>query len=64
MVVGQRLLNFLSFNKILSCHQFSFVPGKSTTLHLIDVVDKWMRALEEGDSCFFVVVVFLVFMDF
>jgi hypothetical protein len=35
-------------NKLFSNKQYGFIEGKSTALQLLEVIDKWSEALDEG----------------
>ena len=52
------LLRYLVERKLISPHQFGFMPQKSTTLQLLYLTDRWFRALERGKN------ITAVFMDF
>lgn len=55
---SRSLCNYLVDNSLVSDHQFGFLPGRSTTLQLLHVYDKWLCALDAGRG------VAAVFMDF
>ncbi len=57
-IQSEALCHYLVRNSILSDHQFGFLPGRSTTLQLVYVCDRWLEALDEGQG------VLAVFMDF
>ena len=40
------LLDFLKNNCISSDRQYGYLPGRSTTLQLLTVLDKWTEALD------------------
>ena len=42
------LLDFLCENNILSNKEYGFIPGRSTILQLLNVLDKWMEAISNG----------------
>ena len=42
------LLDFLHENNILSNKQFGFLPSRSTILQLLNVLDKWTEAINNG----------------
>ena len=52
------LLRYLVERKLISPHQFGFMPQKSTTLQLLYLTDRWFRALERGKN------ITAVFLDF
>ena len=41
-------MNFLVANKLLSSKQYGFIPGRSTELQLLTVLDHWTKCLELG----------------
>ena len=57
-IQSQRLLKHLVEQQLISPHQFGFIPGKSTTMQLLHLTEKWFRALEQGKN------VTAVFLDF
>ena len=52
------LLKHLVDQQLISPHQFGFIPGKSTSMQLLYLTEKWYRALERGKN------VTAVFLDF
>ena len=46
----KRLSSFLVKNKLLTNHQFGFLPGRSTTQQLVYVVDKWLQTQDKGSA--------------
>ena len=55
---SRSLTRYLVSQKILSDHQFGFLPGRSTTTQLVYLFDQWSRTLEQQNSTA------VVFMDF
>ena len=47
-LIKETLLEFLKNTNALSDRQFGFLPGKSTALQLLNVLDKWTEALNNG----------------
>ena len=47
-LIKENLLEFLQKMNALSDRQFSFLPGRSTVLQLLNVLDKWTKALDNG----------------
>ena len=45
-------------HRLITDHQFGFVPGKSTTHQMLCIVDDWLQALDDGKG------IAAVFMDF
>ena len=58
VIQSSRLLSYLCDHKLISDHQFGFMPGRSTTHQLLYIIDKWSKALDHGNG------VAAVFMDF
>ena len=48
LLIKETLLEFLKNTNALSERQFSFLPGRSTVLQLLNVLDKWTEALDNG----------------
>ena len=42
-IKSARLLSFLTTNKLISPHQFGFVPRSSTVHQLVYIIDKWTQ---------------------
>ena len=57
-IQSQRLLTHLVKHNLISTHQFGFMPGRSTTMQLLYITDRWIRALEKEHQ------VSAVFLDF
>ena len=57
-IQSKRLSSFLLKNKLLTDHQFGFLPGRSTTQQLVYVVDKWLQTQDKGSASVW------VFLDF
>ena len=49
-IQSKRLSSFLVKNKLLTDHQFGFLPGRSTTQQLVYVVDAWLQTSDKGGS--------------
>ena len=41
-------MNYFIVNKLFSTKQYGFIEGRSTTLQLLNVIDKWSQDLESG----------------
>jgi len=41
-------MKYLTDNKLISSRQYGFIKGKSTSLQLLHVLDKWTNYLEHG----------------
>ena len=57
-IQSSRLLSYLTTNRLISDHQFGFIPGRSTTHQLLYIVHQWAKALDDGKG------VAAVFMHF
>jgi hypothetical protein len=42
------LIDHIDKNKLFSDKQYGFIKGRSTTLQLLEVVDKWTEAIDDG----------------
>ena len=49
-IQSARLLSFLTTNKLISPHQFGFVPRSSTVHQLVYIVDKWTQTRDNGGN--------------
>ena len=49
-IESSRLLSFLTTNKLISPHQFGFVPRSSTVHQLVYIIDKWTRTQDTGSN--------------
>ena len=58
-IIRDHLLKYLKDNKILSNKQYGFVPGRSTVLQQLNVLDQWTEAT---DNRFYVDVIYYDFM--
>ena len=57
-IVSNRLLSYMTRNKLISTHQFGLLPQKSTVMQLVYVINQWLNTREKGrESC-------AIFMDF
>lgn len=57
-IVREKIMAHLMKHKLLSDKQFGFIPGRSTVLQMLHVMDEWTRILDEGGE------VDVVYMDF
>ena len=48
-IQSSRLLSYLTTNRLISDHQFGFIPGRSTTHQLLYIVHQWAKALDDGN---------------
>ena len=49
-IVRERIISFMKNEKLFSNRQYGFISGRSTQLQLLEVLDKWTEALDEGHS--------------
>ena len=49
-IQSRRLLQYLVRHTLINPHQFGFLPGRSTVLQLVYIVETWVRALDQGKS--------------
>ena len=58
-IIKDHILKYLKDNNILSKKQYGFLPGRSTVLQLLIVLDQWTEAIDNG---FYVDVIYCAFM--
>ena len=58
-IIKDHLLKYFKDNNILSNKQYGFLPGRSTVLQLLIVLDQWTEAVDNG---FYVDVIYCNFM--
>ena len=46
-IIRDYILKYFLENNLFSPKQFGFIPGRSTTLQLLRVVDDWSKSLEQ-----------------
>ena len=49
-IVREKIIEFMKDNSLFSNRQYGFISGRSTQLQLLEVLDKWTEALDEGQS--------------
>jgi len=47
-IIKSHMTNFIAENNILSCDQFGFIKGRSTTLLLLKLLNDWTMAMDDG----------------
>lgn len=47
-IIRDHIVNHMNKNKLFSDKQYGFIKGRSTTLQLLEVLEKWTKALDEG----------------
>ena len=46
----EQVMEHLKSNKLISVKQFGFMSGRSTTLQLLTILDKWTSILDRGGA--------------
>ena len=59
LIMKDHLLKYLKNSNILSNKQYGFLPGRSTVLQLLNVLDLWIEATDNG---FYVDIIYNNFM--
>ena len=44
------VMNHMKMNDFFTNKQYCFIPRRSTTVHLLEVMDKWIETLDRGES--------------
>ena len=57
-LVRNKVMGHMTRNNLLSSIQHGFVHGRSCTPQLLEVLDKWTKAIKQGDS------VDIMYLDF
>ena len=57
-LIRSRIVDHMNSNNLLSDKQFGFIGGRSTSLQLLTVLDKWTKILDEGGT------IHAIYMDF
>ena len=47
-IIRDHLIDHIDKNKLFSDKQYGFIKGRSTTLQLLEVLDKWTEAIDDG----------------
>jgi hypothetical protein len=50
-IVVQKLVSHLTSNDLLYCHQYGFLPGRSTEHNLMQILNFITKALNDGNFC-------------
>jgi hypothetical protein len=48
-IIRDNIMEYMKTNKYFSDKQFGFLPGRSTVLQLLKMLDTWTEALDNGD---------------
>ena len=62
-IIKMHIIIFLVQNHIISDQQLGFVPGRSTTLQLLRVLDDWTAELDSGNEVDIIYIDFQVAFD-
>ena len=57
-MVREQVIKYMKHNKFFTDRQYGFISGRSTSLQLLNVLDKWTEALDNGNS------IDVVYMDY
>ena len=57
-ITREHIIKHMKVNKLFSNKQFGFISGRSTSLQLLEVLDKWTEAIDKGTD------VDVIYMDF
>ena len=49
-IIREKIIEHMNTNKLFSKQQYGFIPGRSTMLQLLHVIDQWNDALDKGDA--------------
>jgi hypothetical protein len=59
-IIREHIKKHMKVNKSFSNKQFGFISGRSTSLQLLEVLDKWTEAIDNGID----IDVIYIYMDF
>jgi hypothetical protein len=57
-IIRQHIIKHMKINKLFSNKHFGFISGRSTSLQLLEILDKWTEAIYKGTY------VDVIYMDF
>ena len=49
-LIRNHIMSFMKRNNFFTNKQYGFISGRSTTLQLLEVMDKWTEALDRGET--------------
>jgi hypothetical protein len=49
-IITEKIMSYLLDNKLLSNKQFGFIKGRSTSIQLLTLLDKWSKHLDNSDG--------------
>ncbi|VDI66754.1 Hypothetical predicted protein, partial [Mytilus galloprovincialis] len=47
-IIREHIISYMKENKLFSNKQYGFISGRSTSLQLLEVIDKWTEAIDNG----------------
>ncbi|VDI00005.1 Hypothetical predicted protein [Mytilus galloprovincialis] len=47
-IIREHIINYMKENKLFSNKQYGFISERSTSLQLLEVIDKWTEAIDNG----------------
>ncbi|CAC5361324.1 unnamed protein product [Mytilus coruscus] len=47
-IIGEHIISHMKENKLFSNKPYGFIFGRSTTLQLLEVIDKWTESIDNG----------------
>jgi len=57
-IIREHIIKHMKVNKLFSNKQFGFISGRATSLQLLEVLDNWTEAIDNGSD------VDVIYMDF
>ena len=57
-MIREKVIKDMKNNKFFRDRQYGFISGRSTSLQLLNILDKWTKALDNGNS------IDVVYMDY
>ena len=62
---SEALLSHLVNNRLISAHQFGFLPNRCTTMQLVYILEIWLHSLEDGKGTVAILWTFIkLFIEF
>ena len=49
-LIRNHIMSYMKMNNFFTNKQYGFISGRSTTLQLLEVMDKWTEALDRGKT--------------
>ncbi|CAG2214927.1 unnamed protein product [Mytilus edulis] len=47
-IIREHIIKHMKLNRLFSNKQYGFISGRSTSLQLLEVIDKWTEAIDDG----------------